>query len=374
MAGDYSRTLSGSFHGKGPSILQRLNVDMPLFLLLVGISILGLFVLYSASGQDWGMVQKQFLNYVVGFTAMIFIAQLHPKWLASWAPWLYGAGVIALVLVLLIGVGAKGAQRWLSLGFMRFQPAEIVKLAVPMMVAWYLSHKILPPKFKHIAMVMLIIFVPVLLVLKQPDLGTSILVAASGLIILFFAGLGWRWIFSAMLVLCAVAPLMWYGVMHDYQKQRVLTFLDPESDPLGSGWNIIQSKTAIGSGGLAGKGWTGGTQSQLEFLPERHTDFIIAVYCEEFGFVGVVLLLLLYASIIMRALYISSQSSDVFGRLLAGGLTITFFIYVFVNIGMVSGILPVVGVPLPLISYGGTSVVALLSTFGVIMSVYMHKH
>jgi len=242
-----------------------------------------------------------------------------------------------------------------------------------MMVAWYLSSRLLPPRLNVIVVVLILVFLPALLIFKQPDLGTALLIAAAGLLVLLFAGLSSKWIAIAIVAVLAVAPIMWYGVMHDYQKQRVLTFLDPESDPLGSGWNIIQSKTAIGSGGLEGKGWMQGTQSQLEFLPERHTDFIIAVYAEEQGLIGVLILLMLYMLIVMRGIYMASRGRDTFARLFAGALIVTFFIYVFVNIGMVSGILPVVGVPLPLISYGGTSIVTLMAAFGVIMSVYMHR-
>jgi len=290
------------------------------------------------------------------------------------APWMYGVGIISLILVLLVGVGAKGAQRWLSIfGVFRFQPSEIMKLAVPMMLAWFMASKLLPPNFKTISQALGLIFIPTLLVMKQPDLGTSLLIAASGLLVLLFAGLSWRWIALAIMTMLAGAPAMWFGVMHAYQKQRVLTFLNPESDPLGSGWNIIQSKTAIGSGGIEGKGWQLGTQSQLEFLPERHTDFIIAVFAEEQGLIGVLMLLVLYLLIVMRGIYMASRARDTFSRLLGGSLIVTFFIYVFVNIGMVSGILPVVGVPLPLISYGGTSIVTLMAAFGVIMSVYTHR-
>jgi len=320
------------------------------------------------------MVTRQATYFLIGLFVMLVVAQFHPRWFYMGAPWIYGAVVVALLLVLAVGVGAKGAQRWLSIfGLFRFQPSELMKIAMPMMMAWYLSSRVLPPRFKHIAGSLVIVGLPAVLIIRQPDLGTSLLVGAAGLLVLLFAGLRWRWILGAAIVIMAAMPVMWYGVMHDYQKQRVLTFLDPESDPLGSGWNIIQSKTAIGSGGMEGKGWLQGTQSQLEFLPERHTDFIIAVYAEELGLVGVLLLLGLYLLIIMRGIYMASRARDSFGRLFAGALIVTFFIYVFVNIGMVSGILPVVGVPLPLMSYGGTSIVTLMAAFGVMMSVYMHR-
>lgn len=374
MAGDFIRQLDDSGMGRGKSIFERLRLDGIMLGLLLLLSITGLFVLYSASGQNMTMVYRQMTYLALGFFIMLVIAQFHPRWFQLAAPWMYGVGIIALILVLLVGVGAKGAQRWLSVfGVFRFQPSEIMKLAVPLMVAWFMASRLMPPTFKTIAQALLLIFIPTLLVMKQPDLGTSLLIAASGIFVLLFAGLSSRWIMLALLVVLSVAPMMWYGVMHDYQKQRVLTFLDPESDPLGSGWNIIQSKTAIGSGGLEGKGWQQGTQSQLEFLPERHTDFIIAVFAEEQGFIGVFMLLLLYMLIVMRGIYMAAKARDSFSRLVGGSLIVTFFIYVFVNIGMVSGILPVVGVPLALISYGGTSIVTLMAAFGVLMSVYMHR-
>lgn len=374
MAGDFIRQLDDASMQRGRSIWNRLNIDITLLFLLLVLCAGGLFILYSASGQNMGMVNRQMVYLGLGFFIMLVLAQVDPRWFQMAAPWMYGAGIIALILVLLVGVGAKGAQRWLSVfGMFRFQPSEIMKLITPMMVAWYLSSKLLPPRLKVISTVLMLVFLPALLIFKQPDLGTALLVSAAGIFVLLFAGLSSKWIAIAMVTVLAVAPIMWYGVMHDYQKQRVLTFLDPESDPLGSGWNIIQSKTAIGSGGLEGKGWMQGTQSQLEFLPERHTDFIIAVYAEEQGLIGVLILLMLYMLIVMRGIYMASRGRDTFARLFAGALIVTFFIYVFVNIGMVSGILPVVGVPLPLISYGGTSIVTLMAAFGVIMSVYMHR-
>lgn len=374
MAGDFIRQLDDTSMQRGRSIWLRMNIDLTMLCLLLLLCAGGLFILYSASGQNTGMVYRQMVYFGLGFFIMLVIAQVDPRWFQMAAPWMYGVGIVALILVLLVGVGAKGAQRWLSVfGLFRFQPSEMMKLITPMMVAWYLSSKLLPPRLKVIASVLVLIFLPALLIFKQPDLGTALLISAAGMFVLLFAGLNSRWIIIAMITVLAAAPIMWYGVMHDYQKQRVLTFLDPETDPLGSGWNIIQSKTAIGSGGLEGKGWMQGTQSQLEFLPERHTDFIIAVYAEEHGLIGVLILLMLYMLIVMRGIYMASRGRDTFARLFAGALIVTFFIYVFVNIGMVSGILPVVGVPLPLISYGGTSIVTLMAAFGVIMSVYMHR-
>src|SRR5690606_1801055 len=276
--------------------------------------------------------------------------------------------------VLAVGIGAKGAQRWLQLpGLPRFQPSEFMKLAVPMTLAWYLSARTLPPRTSHMMVAVVILALPFVLVLKQPDLGTALLIAAAGLIVLFLAGLSWKWIAGVVAAVGIAVPIMWHFVMHTYQKQRVLTFLDPEKDPLGTGWNIIQSKTAIGSGGLYGKGWLEGTQSHLDFLPESHTDFIIAVLAEEFGFWGVCVLLALYVLVIARCLFIAARAQDTYSRLMAGCIGVTFFVYVFVNIGMVSGILPVVGVPLPLISYGGTSVLTLMASFGMLMSIQTHK-
>ncbi len=349
------------------------HIDAILFLILLALAAYGSFVFYSASGQSLIALEKQFIRYAVAFAVMIAIAWLHPRHFKRWAPWLFLAGIILLVLVLVMGVGAKGAQRWIQFpGLPRFQPSEIMKLIVPMTLAWFFAERPLPPNVKHIVIVLVLIAIPVMLIAKQPDLGTSLLIASSGLFVLLLSGIRWRYVLGAGAIAGACAPLLWMG-MREYQRQRVLTFLNPESDPLGTGWNIIQSKTAIGSGGIYGKGWLHGTQSQLDFLPESHTDFIIAVMGEELGLVGILLLLALYLCLIARGLYIASQAQDTFGRLLAGSLTLTFFVYVFVNIGMVSGILPVVGVPLPLISYGGTSIVTLLVGFGMIMSIHTHR-
>lgn len=378
MAGtDFSHQMTGNQHQNGfvrsKLLFARFHIDLTLFLLLILLCCSGLLILYSASGQAGDMVQKQAMHYLIGFAVLLIAAQIPPRIYKILAPWAYLAGVIALIGVLALGVSGKGAQRWLALpGLPRFQPSELMKLALPLLVAWYMSSKSTPPKFITLVKAMLLIGIPLVLILKQPDLGTSILIAASGILVLFFAGMPWWLIFSMISIVAACAPLMWFFVMHAYQKQRVLTFLNPESDPLGSGWNIIQSKTAIGSGGIEGKGWMQGTQSQLEFLPESHTDFIIAVLAEELGLIGVLLLLVLYFVIIIRGLYMSAKCSSLFGRLLSGSLITTFFIYVFVNIGMVSGLLPVVGVPLPLVSWGGTSVVSLLAGFGVMMSMYTH--
>ena len=356
------------------SLWSAVHIDPWLLLLLLALVSGGLFVLYSGADRNMAVVEAQGIRLGVAFAVMLVFAQLDPAVYRRWAPWLFLAGLSALVAVLLVGVGAKGAQRWLALpGLPRFQPSEFMKLVVPMMAAWYLSRHYLPPGFKKVAVALAIVLVPMVMIGLQPDLGTALLVGSAGLFVVFFAGISWKLISAFFGLVAIAAPLMWFFGMRDYQKQRVLTLLDPQSDPLGAGWNIIQSTTAIGSGGMEGKGWLQGTQSHLEFLPESHTDFIVAVLAEEFGFVGVMLLLAVYLLIILRCLFIASTAQDSFSRLLAGALTMTFFIYIFVNVGMVSGLLPVVGVPLPLISYGGTSVVTLMAAFGVLMSIHTHR-
>lgn len=374
-ASDFVRYLpdSAQHFSRGESVWRRIHIDPLVFLTLSVITLLGLFVLYSGSGQSASMMKRQIVFFVLAYISMLIFAQLNMKFLCRMAPWMYGFGIILLLLVLFIGVGAKGAQRWISLGFFRFQPSEVLKLAVPIMIAAYFSSRDLPPRFKHVIVCLLLVGLPAVLIFKQPDLGTAILIAASGLIVLFLSGLRWRYILgSVLLILMSVWP-MWQFVMKDYQKQRVLTLLNPEADPFGAGWNIIQSKTAIGSGGLHGKGWLQGTQSQLDFLPESHTDFIVAVLAEEFGLVGMIILFGLYGVLIGRCLLISWNAQNNFGRLLSGGITLTFFIYILVNVGMVSGVLPVVGVPLPLVSLGGTSIVTLMSGFGIIMAIATEK-
>jgi len=333
---------------------QRLHIDFLLFIGLAAITAYGMLVLYSASGASEVMFQNRIIQVILGFAVMMIMAQLPPKFYQRLAPYLYLVGFIMLILVDAIGTTSKGAQRWLDLGFIRFQPSEIVKLAVPLMVAVYLGNRPLPPKMSETFIAIAMIIVPTLLVAIQPDLGTSILVSASGLFVVFLAGMSW-WLIL------------------DYQRMRVLTLLDPEKDPLGAGYHILQSKIAIGSGGISGKGWMQGTQSQLEFLPEPHTDFIFAVMSEEHGMVGFLILMAIYLFIIIRGLIIAVNAETSFGRILAGATTLIFFVYVFVNIGMVSGILPVVGVPLPLFSYGGTSYVAIMASFGLVMSIHTHK-
>jgi len=354
-----------------PSWIGMPQLDPVLLTLLLVLMSLGLFVLYSASNQDMDMVLRQAVRLGIGVMAMLAISQVPPRILRLWAPWLYVAGIIMLLATWGLGVG-RGTQRWLDLGLLRFQPSELMKLAVPMMVAWYLHKRVLPPGWKDTLASLGILLVPTLLIARQPDLGTALLVAASGVFTLYLAGIRWRVIFGLAGLAAVAAPVLWF-VLKEYQRNRIRTFLDPEADPLGHGWNIIQSKVAVGSGGLTGKGWLNGTQSHLEFIPERHTDFILAVLSEEFGLLGVTLLMLLYMAVIARGLYIAGVARYTDSRLLAGALSMTLFVYVMVNGAMVSGLLPVVGVPLPLISYGGTSAVTLLAGFGIMMSIYGHR-
>jgi rod shape determining protein RodA len=348
---------------------NRFHIDFALLMTLLVLCAVGLFILFSASEKSLFYVKRQAVIMFVGFLGMMVAAQFPVRFWERWAFLLYTIAVLSLMAVMLFGVEAKGATRWLDLGFTRFQPSEITKIAVPMMVSAYLGKRYIPPTFKHVVGAFLMVLVPVLAIVRQPDLGTAILVFASGFFVLFLAGLRKRYLITTALAAIAAVPLLWLYVMRDYQKQRVLTLLSPEDDKFGAGWNIIQSTTAIGSGGLRGKGWTQGTQSQLNFLPESHTDFIIAVLAEEFGLLGVVTLALLYLILIGQCMLIAIRAQSQFGRLIAGSIGLTFFIYVFVNMCMVSGILPVVGVPLPLISYGGTAVVTLFFSFGILMAI-----
>lgn len=358
----------------GPSGWQKVHIDLPLLLLLLALTAGGLIVLYSASGQNTHMLMRQGTFICIAYVVMIVIAQIKVDILKRWAPFLFVIGLALLVAVFFFGTGAKGARRWLAVGGLpRFQPSELMKLVLPLVVAWYLSDRALPPRPRYVFISLMIVALPVVLIAEQPDLGTSILIATSGLFVLLLAGLSWKYVAVAVGLVGAAAYPMWNFVMHDYQKRRVLTLLDPERDKLGAGWNIIQSKTAIGSGGWEGKGWLHGTQSQLNFLPESHTDFIIAVLAEEFGLLGVLTLLTIYMAIIVRGLYIGVTAQTMFGRLVAGSITLTFFVYVFVNMGMVSGLLPVVGVPLPLVSQGGTAIVSLLAGFGILMAISTEK-
>ncbi|MBK6288528.1 MAG: rod shape-determining protein RodA [Gammaproteobacteria bacterium] len=370
--GDFQHQMPESARdfGRRPPLSERLHVDLPLLGILLLLSSYGLVVLYSASGREFEQVLRQGVFLGLGFLAMFGVAQVSVQTLRRWTPWAYLIGLLLLLAVDLVGIGAKGAQRWLAIpGLPRFQPSEIMKLLVPLMVASYLAAAVLPPRLPQVCLTLVIVLLPAALVVLQPDLGTAVLIAAAGVIVLFLAGLGWRYVFAVLLAVAIAAPVMWKFVLYDYQKQRVMTMLNPESDKLGAGWNIIQSKTAIGSGGMEGKGWLEGTQSHLDFLPEGHTDFIIAVLAEEFGFEGVAVLLAIYLMLIARALWIALRAQDSFSRLIAGGLTLTFFVYIVVNMGMVSGLLPVVGVPLPLVSQGGTALISLLGGFGIVMAV-----
>ena len=353
---------------------QQLHIDPWLCLFLVLNALLGLTVLYSASAQDVGLVSKQAMSFGIGFVVMFSLAQIPPKVYQAFSPYFYIFGVLSLLAVVIFGEVRMGAQRWIDIpGFGSVQPSEFMKIGMPMMIAWFLSRKALPPSFSQVILSLVLIVIPFLLIAEQPDLGTSLLVLASGIFVLFLSGLSWRLIAAAAGAVAVIIPIAWEFLLHDYQRQRVLTLFNPEADALGTGWNIIQSKTAIGSGGFSGKGFLEGTQSHLHFLPEGHTDFIIAAYSEEFGLIGVSLLILLYCAIIFRTFQIGLQSFHNYGRLVAGAFGLSFFVYVFVNAGMVSGILPVVGVPLPFMSYGGTAIITLMSTFGLVMSIHTHR-
>lgn len=374
MAIDFQRTAprGGARVGRKRSLWLRLHLDPWLLSILLLLISFGLVVLYSASGMSAATTLAQAVRMGVALLGAVIIAQFPPSTLYRWTPLAYGAGLLMLIAVEIMGDIGMGAQRWLVIGPLRFQPSELMKIAMPMMLAAYLHRRPLPPSWRDLLVCGLIIAVPVLLIARQPDLGTSLLVTCAAVFVILLAGLSWRFILALGAMAAAAMPLLWVN-MHNYQRQRVLTFLNPESDPLGAGWNIIQSKTAIGSGGIEGKGWGLGTQSQLEFLPERHTDFIVAVLGEEFGLIGMGTILTLYLLLVSRGLVMANQAQDTYGRLLAGSIVLTFFIYVFVNICMVSGILPVVGVPLPLVSYGGTSSVTLMAGFGILMSIHTHR-
>lgn len=354
------------------NFFNRINLDPLLSTYILIVLVYAQLILYSSSSESFDLIKRQFLNISLATILMITVAQIPPHFYKRWAPWLYVSGVFLLIAVLLVGHTGKGAQRWLNLGFIKFQPSELLKIACPLMLAYYLSLKELPLKFSNIIISTMIIAVPVLLIAKQPDLGTAILITASGLFVLFFAGIRWQYIIGSFVTGLVSMPILWY-ILHDYQRKRILTFIYPEQDPLGSGYHILQSKIAIGSGGILGKGWLNGSQSHLQFLPEKNTDFIFSVLGEEFGWLGSMFLLLMYTLIILRCLEISSNAQDTFSRLTAGSLTMAFFIYIFINIGMVSGMLPVVGLPLPLVSYGGTSMVTIMTCFGILMSIKNHR-
>ena len=375
MSHDFERVSQVSSRDLGARIafLRLLHIDLWLFIPLVLLSMAGLVVLYSASGQSEPMMTAQIRNLFIAFAVLLITAQLRLETLKIVSPYVFAVGLVLLVGVAFFGVGAKGAQRWLSLGFIRFQPSEIMKVAMPLAIAWWLSKKALPPTSKSLLIAAMMVAVPSFLILQQPDLGTSLLVASSGLAVIYMAGIQWRYILSLVLVALVSIWPAWVFVLKDYQKQRILTLFNPESDRLGAGWNIIQSKTAIGSGGWEGLGWTQGSQAQLDFLPEGHTDFIIAVLAEEFGFRGVSLLFIFYTAILLRGLIITWRAQSSFARLLAGALITTFFFGLVVNLGMVSGLLPVVGVPLPMVSYGGTAMVSMMVAFGLLMAISTEK-
>ena len=357
----------------GGRTLRALGLDGPLTGVLAIVVCFGILVVYSASGLNVKMVEHHLANIVIAVAAMIALAKFAtPHYLRLFAPIAYVIGILLLIVVDVTGHIGKGAQRWLDVGFVRFQPSEIMKLAVPMICAWYMHERPLPPTFKDLLVMGLLIAIPTAMIARQPDLGTALLIAASGLIVMLLAGMQLRIILISIPLLGGAAVAAWHFI-HDYQRQRILTFLKPENDPLGTGYHIIQSQIAIGSGGLFGKGYMMGSQAQLEFLPERSTDFIFAVIGEEFGLLPCLVLLVLYGVIIGRALYLAMQGQDTFSRLTGGAIALSFFVYVFVNSGMVSGILPVVGVPLPMISYGGTSMVTLLAGFGILMSLHSHR-
>lgn len=348
--------------------MRRLHVDPALFVTVILLACAGLATLYSASGESLAVVYRQGMRIVVALITMLIVAQISPAALARSASWLYLLSIVLLLAVLIFGDETKGARRWLDLGLFRFQPSELVKLSVPIALARYYAHKTLPPNFSQLFLSCCLLVPPVLLIAWEPDLGTALLVAVGGMVVIFATGVSWRYLFFLSGVVLAYAPLHWYLVMHDYQRSRVLSFLNPSSDPLGAGYHTIQSQIAIGSGGFYGKGWLNGTQSHLEFLPERSTDFVFAVFCEEFGLLGVMLLLSLYLFIIFRGFHIARNAGSAFGKLLATALATIFFAYVFVNMGMTSGLLPVVGVPLPLISLGGTAMVTIMAGMGVLMA------
>ncbi len=353
-------------------LLKTLHLDGTLLACLATVLAFGLFVLYSASGDNETLFINQLIRIGLAIGVMLALARVPDHFLRMLAPAGYVGGMLLLLAVALVGDVGKGAQRWLDLGIVRFQPSELMKLAVPMMCAWYLHERPLPPSWRHTTAALGIILLPALLIAEQPDLGTALLVSAAGIFVLLLGGLPVRIMLAGAALLAAAVPLVWQ-LMHDYQRRRVMTLLDPQSDALGAGYHIIQSQIAIGSGGVFGKGWTNGSQAQLEFLPERSTDFIFAVVGEELGLLGVLTLLLAYLVLIGRALWMASQCRDAFARLLGGSIALTFSVYVVVNAGMVAGLLPVVGVPLPLVSYGGTSMVTLMAGFGILMSLYSSR-
>jgi len=352
--------------------LERLHLDKTLLYALLALATISLFVVYSASARDMDATLGHLLRLALGFTVLLAVAQIRPEILERWSPYIFIAGMLLLVAVLALGVIGKGAQRWLDLGFLRFQPAEIMKIAVPMMLAWYLARKNLPPSLPRLAAAFLMMAVPAFMIIKQPDLGTALLVFGAGVFVLFLSGMQWRVILTLLAIVAVAAPFAW-GHLHDYQRQRIFTLFDPEADPLGTGYHTIQSMIAVGSGGIYGKGWLNSSQAHLDYLPESSTDFIFAVFAEEFGLIGSLLLVTIYVLIVARGMLIAYLAKDSYTRLLAGSLSLTFFLYFFVNMGMVTGILPIVGIPLPIMSYGGTSIVTVMAAFGILMSIQTHR-
>ncbi len=360
--------------GRRKSFWETFHIDFPLLVALMILLGFGLMVLYSATDGSLPQMQRQIAFIIASFFIMLAVAQVDVRILRRWAPWMYLGTMGLLIAVKFVGSTGGGAQRWLDLPLLpRFQPSEIMKVVLPLCIAGYFSRRAIPPRFKHVFWSLVLVMLPAALISIQPDLGTALLIAVSGLFVLLLAGIRWKLVFSFIGVAILSSPALWLFYMSDYQKQRIKTLLNPQSDPLGAGWNIIQSQTAIGSGGVNGKGWLNGVQSRLDFLPEGQTDFIVAVLAEEFGLVGMLFLLILYMALIGRGLYIAAMARDTFSRLLAGSIILTFFVYVFVNIGMVSGILPVVGVPLPMVSLGGTAILTLMVGFGILMSIHTHN-
>lgn len=372
-----SRPLGNAFYrlsNRKGDVWQSLRIDPPLMLSLLCLAGFGLMVLYSASAENVIDVQRQAAAVVIGFIAMVAVSQIDVNFFRRGAVMMFVGGLVLLGVVLVIGVEVNGAKAWLDLpGLPSFQPSEFEKFLVPMLLAWYLSTRSLPPRFKDLLVCGVIIAIPAALILLQNDTGTALMVIMSGVFVILLAGVSWRLVFSGVFLAALASPAWWIFLAREHQKNRILTFFDPYRDPTGAGYNIIQSQIAIGSGGLQGKGWLNGAQSQLDFIPESNTDFILAVLAEEFGLIGVLLLVGLYMAVLARGFYIALVAQDTFGRLLAGGIILTFFFYAFVNMAMVSGLMPVVGLPLPLVSKGGTSIVTLMIGFGILMSIQNHK-
>ncbi|QOI11131.1 rod shape-determining protein RodA [Blochmannia endosymbiont of Colobopsis nipponica] len=354
---------------------KKLHIDSILLILISILLIYGTFILWSASGQNIKIIENRIIQIIIGSFLMFGLAQIPPKFYESYSPYLYIFCIILLILVNIYGEESKGAQRWLNIGLIRFQPSEITKITVPLIIASYINKNYYSSSlsYKNIIFAIILIFIPTIFVIMEPDLGTAIIIAISGLFVLFLAGICWKWFITLLSLIACSIPILWFFFMHEYQKYRVQILFNPEIDPLGLGYHVIQSKIAIGSGGLTGKGWLHGTQSQLEFLPEGHTDFIFSVIGEELGLIGILALVLIYLKIITRGLFIATKSKNTFGRVVIASFMFILFIYVFINISMAVGILPVVGIPLPLVSHGGTSLIALMASFGIVMSMHTHR-